>query len=372
MHSLKIGKASILWLGIALVSAAMPTSVYGDSSGTCFFVSPDGVAVTNAHVINGAGSIGLAYDGGVHPASVVSIDLSNDLVVLKSDVRPAHYLRLASDSSTVLGDSVFTIGFPATEILGNAPKFTNGVVSALSGLRGNASWMQITVPVQPGNSGGPLVNEGGEVVGVVVSTAGVARFIDYYGTLPQNVNWAIKSSYLRPMLEATIKSPPPAGAWNADRRQVIQDVQSAICQVLAYSRANALVARARNNVPSRKSPDPENRRSTPPVLQDALPVAELVFERPHYSDDLVNVKLVAIEGPDIRGISLPEVHKIELGEGKYSLTLQPWMTEKQYEEPRKVNLTVSAGRQYWITGQRLEGNDWKPILYKETDIDQPE
>jgi serine protease Do len=68
-----------------------------------------------------------------------------------------------------LGDAVFTIGYPTPDLLGTDPKYTNGTVSALSGLRGDASYPQISVPIQPGHSGGPLINEEGDVIGVVVA-----------------------------------------------------------------------------------------------------------------------------------------------------------------------------------------------------------
>jgi len=85
---------------------------------------------------------------------------------------------------------VFTVGYPVTDILGEELKFTDGVISSLSGVGDDAAFVQITVPLQPGNSGGPLVNNAGEVVGVVTSTAAVANFVRTVGTLPQNINWA--------------------------------------------------------------------------------------------------------------------------------------------------------------------------------------
>src|SRR5262245_34808783 len=83
---------------------------------------------------------------------------------------------------------VFTVGFPATQILGSEAKFTDRSVSALSGLGGEATFLQVTVAVQPGNSGGPLVNNDGQVVGVVTSSAAVRSFLAETGTLPQNTS----------------------------------------------------------------------------------------------------------------------------------------------------------------------------------------
>jgi S1-C subfamily serine protease len=324
------------------------------SSGTCFFVSSDGIAVTNAHVISGARDIRLLYDGAEHRASIASINLSNDLVVLRSEVKPREYLPLADDSYAMVGDEVFTMGFPATTILGNEPKFTDGSISSLSGLMGDASRMQITVPVQPGNSGGPLVNENGEVVGIIVSSAAAAAFMNFTGSLPQNVNWAIKTAYLRPMLRDLTVSGTNKKTLGTSRRQTVEAVRSSICRVLGYDT---------------RSPRPSGETFAGVTPDRGVLTGALVFERPNYSNEWVHVKLVAIQGPDIRGITLPEAHSAELGDGRYTITLLPWISIGVNEEPKTAKLQIQAGHKYWITGQRLEDGDWKPVLYKETGPD---
>ena len=91
--------------------------------------------------------------------------------------------------------------------------------------------MQISVPIQPGNSGGPVVNQLGEVVGVVTSTAAIEALLSVTGTLPQNVNWAIKADHARPMFNVqTVKSAP------ASRDDVIKKLRRAICMVKAGPR----------------------------------------------------------------------------------------------------------------------------------------
>ena len=98
------------------------------------------------------------------------------------------------------GQRVFTLGYPVPGVLGEEVKYTEGVISSLSGLQGEDSLMRITVPVQPGNSGGPLVNEAGEVVGIITSSAAISAFFRLTGTLPQNVNWAVKGNYILSLL----------------------------------------------------------------------------------------------------------------------------------------------------------------------------
>jgi len=125
------------------------------------------------------------------------------------------YLSLARPRSLKIGDPVFTVGFPATNLLGSEPKFTDGSVSALSGLRGEATVIQTSVPIQPGNSGGPLLTNEGSVVGVVTSTAAVQAFLSVTGTLPQNVNWAVKSEYATPLFDQPTPQPPATSRGDA-------------------------------------------------------------------------------------------------------------------------------------------------------------
>jgi S1-C subfamily serine protease len=139
-----------------------------------------------------------------------------------------HYLELAPARSVRPGDPVFTVGFPMIGLLGPEPKFTDGSVSALSGLRGEASLVQITVPVQPGNSGGPLLNNLGQVVGIVTSSAAIPSFLEKAGTLPQNVNWAVKSEYARPLYESVPGEGPSGG-----RAVAIDRAMKATCMVEA-------------------------------------------------------------------------------------------------------------------------------------------
>jgi len=120
------------------------------------------------------------------------------------------------------GDRVFTIGFPAPDLLGPAPKYTDGAISALSGLQGEAVLIQTTVPIPPGNSGGPIVNEQGEVVGIVVSSAAIETFVARTGTLPQNIDWAVKAEYALLLFEA-----PPPKAKAVDRRPAIEEALTA-------------------------------------------------------------------------------------------------------------------------------------------------
>jgi S1-C subfamily serine protease len=198
------------------------------SSGTCFFVDGIGTAVTNHHVVYGSSNIEvITSDGSKSSAKLIKASDSLDTAVLSTGHMTPNYLSLAKDKSLSLGQDVFTIGYPVTSILGSAPKYSEGTVSALSGLRDDESWIQMSTPIQPGNSGGPLVNDEGQVVGIVTATAAVENFFSVTGSLPQNVNWAIKAEYARPL----ISSASDSMRFN-DKQAAISHTQKSICRVI--------------------------------------------------------------------------------------------------------------------------------------------
>jgi S1-C subfamily serine protease len=192
-------------------------------TGTAFAVSADGTIVTAFHVVSNAASIRVSISPDISvPASLLRADPMNDLAVLKVSSKTPNFLCIAPIRSAKMGDKCFTIGFPVTSLLGREAKYSEGVVSATTGINDASSLLQITVPIQPGNSGGPLVNEKGQVIGIITSSAAVAHFLKKTGTLPQSVSWAVKSDYLRPLMEL-----PEPDAQGASRAQLIEGVRQA-------------------------------------------------------------------------------------------------------------------------------------------------
>jgi len=108
------------------------------------------------------------------------------------------------------------------------PKFTDGAVSAEYGPGGETSLLQVTIPVQPGNSGGPVVTLDGSVVGIVSSSAAIIPFLKATGTLPQNVNWAIKAEYAKPLFDQ-----PQSRQVSKSRSEAIDHTTQAVCLVEA-------------------------------------------------------------------------------------------------------------------------------------------
>jgi len=173
-------------------------------SGTAW-LGPKGYLITAEHVVDGAVAIAIGQNGEkVGTAVVVVSDPANDIAVLKPKfVGAARFPSLPlADEPAALGEHVFTLGYPAPDLLGADVKMTSGDVSALSGLDvvsnrpDDARLLQISVPVQSGNSGGPLIDDQGRVAGVVLSKA------DSIGDheLAEDVNFAIKVGYVRDLL----------------------------------------------------------------------------------------------------------------------------------------------------------------------------
>ena len=171
------------------------------SSGTGFFVTREGHLVTNHHVIEGCTSVQIKpVDGSPVPARIMARDTANDLALLKADHAAAKVATIRP--GVRLGETVAAFGFPLNSVLASSGNFTLGNVTALAGIGDDTRFLQISTPVQPGNSGGPLLDENGNVVGVVTSKLNALKTVAAIGDLPQNVNFAIKSGALATFLES--------------------------------------------------------------------------------------------------------------------------------------------------------------------------
>lgn len=173
------------------------------SYGTGFLITNDGYIVTNNHVIGDSKNVTIRLKGGAEKsAEIIRVDKKNDLAILRIAGKNYKPLPIISSSNVKRGEKVFAIGFPRIDIQGVEPKLTEGIVSSLSGIKDEPTTFQISNPIQPGNSGGPLFNSDGKVIGVVVSTLNPLLVLKYSGSLPQNVNYAVKSNYLIELLNS--------------------------------------------------------------------------------------------------------------------------------------------------------------------------
>jgi S1-C subfamily serine protease len=176
-------------------------------SGTGFVVSANGHVVTNNHVIDGCvGDIKGNLTGEASMVlRVVSNDANNDLALLQAPSTTIFrdFARIR-DRSIRSGDSVVVIGFPFHGLLTSDFTVTTGIASSLSGMRNDTRFLQISAPVQPGNSGGPLFDTTGQIVGVVTAKIPVLRIAAATGTIPENINFAIKTGALRDFLDNSV------------------------------------------------------------------------------------------------------------------------------------------------------------------------
>ncbi|SPE57234.1 putative TPR repeat [Verrucomicrobia bacterium] len=206
-------------------------------NGSGFFVTEDGYLLTSYHVVEQAARIMVQTRSGPSRAKFVKSDVADDLALLKVEGK-FHALPIVSSGSAQLGEAVFAIGFPNMEIQGVEPKLTRGEISGLCGIQDDPRHFQISVSVQPGNSGSPLVNLRGNVVGMIRLRLDDKKTLELTGALPQNVNYAIKSSCILALVEAV---PELSGRlrkpWTAKERgfgDVVKEAQEAAALILVY------------------------------------------------------------------------------------------------------------------------------------------
>ena len=206
------------------------------ATATGFFITADGYLISNYHVVKDATKVRVLTGSGTLDAKVVQTDAANDLALLRAEGRFAP-LPIAASRNVQLGNTVATVGFPDPGLQGFSPKLAKGEIAALAGAEDDARYFQISVPVQPGNSGGALVDERGNVVGIVSAKLNAAAALASSGVLPENVNYAVKSSFLLSFLESVpdvakkLKEPS-----TADRKfeDVVKQAQAATVLVLVY------------------------------------------------------------------------------------------------------------------------------------------
>jgi S1-C subfamily serine protease len=184
-----------------------PNKIVSASSGTGFAVSSNGHVITNHHVIEGCQKVRIHHKGKSIPATVVTFDPRNDLALLKGDFRPSTVFSLSNASPELLQD-VYVAGFPFGRKVSTSVKVTKGIISSLTGIGNNFSNIQIDAALQSGNSGGPILDEKGNVVGVAVARLDKMYALKNYGSLPENTNFGIKTNVVRSILESSNVSLP--------------------------------------------------------------------------------------------------------------------------------------------------------------------
>lgn len=172
------------------------------ATGSGFFVSRAGHLLTNNHVVAECRDVRVTEGEKSVAAAVLATDAARDLALLKLPHGVAAAAVFRGEPKARPGENVIVVGFPLAGILTTDPIVTTGIISALAGPRDDRRLMQISAPVQPGNSGGPLLDASGHVVGVIVATLSTIKLAMATGHIPENLNFAIKGDEAREFLRS--------------------------------------------------------------------------------------------------------------------------------------------------------------------------
>jgi serine protease Do len=204
------------------------------STGTAFYINKSGQMMTAAHVLRDCLVLEAAKDGQKFPVTQHSINELLDLAVVDSGKPTTKALPLRTGEDMMLGEAVTNVGYPLQGLLADSPNLTRGNVSARAGMKGSLGLFQFSAPIQPGASGGPVVSDGGELLGVTVSTLNAAALIKE-GLLPQNVNFALEARYAAMFLRNSnidfVEVPPNA---KGDMRTANDAAIGAVVQLSCY------------------------------------------------------------------------------------------------------------------------------------------
>ena len=173
---------------------------YKVASGTGFYVSNEGHIITNHHVIDGCRDMKVHSKGKILETIKIADDARNDLALLKIEETPAHVFALSNQSPFSLQE-VIVAGFPFGDRVSSTLKFTQGIVSSVAGLGNDYSQIQIDAALQPGNSGGPIMDGFGNIVAVAVAKLSLKKILKDYGVVPENTNFGVKASAVRNLME---------------------------------------------------------------------------------------------------------------------------------------------------------------------------
>lgn len=198
------------------------------ASGTGLGISSNGLIVTNYHVVEGSHQIkvrGINSDfSRSYSAKIILVDRNNDLAVIQVD---SNEVKLCDSipfpiktSQSAVGENIFVLGYPLLSTMGDELKLTNGIISSRTGFQGDITSYQISAPIQPGNSGGPLFDNQGNLIGIIN-----AKHIG-----AENASYAIKSVYLSSLIESLPKPPnlqdqnPLAGKSLSQQVEIIRKI----------------------------------------------------------------------------------------------------------------------------------------------------
>jgi nucleotidyltransferase/DNA polymerase involved in DNA repair/S1-C subfamily serine protease len=203
------------------------------STGTGFFISNDGYVLTNSHVIEGSSNISIILKGKSISATLIDHDPNNDIALLKVN-KSVEGLPIELKKKTKQGTDIAVLGYPNVGLQGNEQKATFGYINANSGIMGDTRYFQISSPIQPGNSGSPMLNEQGIVIGIASASLNQTAALETTGSLAQNVNYAVKIAYALPMLiNHGVEYIESSNPTPLEKTQLIESISDSVVLVVA-------------------------------------------------------------------------------------------------------------------------------------------
>ena len=205
--------------GAARPKASRAPAEVEASSGSGIVISESGYILTNDHVVDGCRELWVRRYGDIgRAAAVLHRDAANDLalVVAEGAIGAAAVAAFRTGVPVRAGESIAAYGFPLAGTLSSSGNIVSGNITAVTGVADDVRYFQISAPVQPGNSGGPLLDFSGSVVGIVNAKLNELAWARKTGDIPQNVNFAIKANVILSFLDAhrsPIGHPLPARSW---------------------------------------------------------------------------------------------------------------------------------------------------------------
>lgn len=173
------------------------------TQGSGFFLNKEGYVVTNHHVIENLNEVFIQLQDKKNiPAKVLFRDKLNDLALLKpiKNYQPTYWFNILN-KKPLIGSNINVIGYPLTDVLGSDVRITQGIVSSEKGIKGDNRQFQISAPIQPGNSGGPIINSQLELVGIATARLSDKYLLEYMNIIPQNINFGVTSIKLHQLLK---------------------------------------------------------------------------------------------------------------------------------------------------------------------------
>jgi Trypsin-like peptidase domain len=191
---------------VAMLLTAAPGAAADSSTGSGIVINTKGEILTNSHVVVACRTITVKFASGTSEAGILATrDEKNDLAVVRlsgANSPPTSVAVFREGPPVRAGDTIVALGYPLSGVLATDANVSVGNVSALAGVADDSRYLQISAPVQPGNSGGPLLDQSGHLVGIVTAKLNALRVARFTGDIPENVNFALKTEVARTFLDS--------------------------------------------------------------------------------------------------------------------------------------------------------------------------